>query len=76
MRNEHQVSYVLPDGIHQVNMWFYERSVILDVMERLSCRTKQTINIHKDRCPTWRDVVWAFEELAAKKYKDDRIRRK
>lgn len=71
IRNEHQVSYMLPDGKHQVNMWFYERSVILDVMERLSCRNKQTMNVHKERCPTWENIVWGFEELAHKKYSKD-----
>jgi hypothetical protein len=76
MRNEHQVSYRLPQARYQVNLWFYERSVICDVLDTTTFNTMQTMNIHKDRCPTWKDIVWGFEELAAKKYALDVMQRR
>lgn len=66
--NANGFEYRLPDEHHNVSVYNYSNSVVCYVINTIDLKYKEEIRIDKNRCPTWEDIVWGFEELANKKY--------
>lgn len=73
--DEHGFEYYLADGEHILRVYNSRMSVSMYIQHRVSLFYKQELRVQKERCSTWADIVWGFEELAAKKYPRNIMRR-
>lgn len=73
--DEHGFEYYLPDNEHILRVWNHRSGVSMYIIHKVSLQTKQDMRVDKQKCPTWEDIVWGFEELALKKYPRNIMRR-